>query len=94
MSDTNDTRRRTAMRRTMTLGPDDVLTINLPGLLAVRIDMIDRVIAVDGISGTYDGPGNWTVHDLHKKGLGDFHRLNDPATCSGIDCSPKEHVKP
>ncbi|OLT12209.1 hypothetical protein BJF79_22765 [Actinomadura sp. CNU-125] len=61
MTDPNDVRRRTAMRRTTSLAPDDIQTIALPGGVSVVVDMIDRTITVDGPT------AGWKVTDKRSK---------------------------
>lgn len=61
---------------------DGTLTIELPGLTAIRIDAKTRTIAIDGISGTAHelSPG-WFIADLRDGTYGDFHRLRPSDEC-------------
>lgn len=73
---------------------DGVVTIELPGLTAVRIDTNTRVIAVDftsGVSGDRFDPV-WQVHDLRDGTYGDFHRLTKPGDCADAACAKSEHL--
>jgi hypothetical protein len=75
----------------------DVLTVELPGLTAVRIAAEDRVIAIDGNSGATDGPTgqNWTVRDLRGGTYGDFHRLLPAGQCHDAACAASgQHASP
>lgn len=65
---------------------DGVLTIELPGLTAVRIDTTRRIVAVDGISGTGISGPEWTVADLRDGTYGGFHRLKHASACPDVDC--------
>lgn len=71
---------------------DDVMTIKLPGLTAVRIDTSRRVIAIDWISGTADCESpEWTLRDLRDGTFGDFHRLRPADECGHVGCAGSEH---
>ncbi len=74
---------------TLRIISEDVVTIELPGLIAVRIDIFRRVIAIDGISGSADGEplGPWAVHDLRDGIFGDFHRLRPAHQCGHAECA-------
>lgn len=66
-----------------------VITIELPGLTAVRIDTVNGLIAVDGISGTAapgEGWVDWNVINLQHGTYGDFHQLRPADECSDSDC--------
>ena len=67
-----------------------VITIELPGLAAVRIDTATRTVAVDGISGMVERGETcwpaWRVADLQHGTYGDFHRLRPAAECNDLDC--------
>ena len=80
----------------VTTNDEDLMTIELAGLTAVRIDRASRVIAIDNISGTGadDGPlgPEWTVRDLRDGTIGDFHRLRPASQCAFVDCAASEHV--
>lgn len=72
------------------------ITIELPGLAAVRIDTQHRQITVDNISGEprHDEPlaPDWKITDLRDGTYGDFHRLLAPRYCGDSDCIAKgEH---
>lgn len=73
---------------TTRISSGDVLTVELPALTAVRIDTRNRVIAVDGVSGTSDGPlgPDWTLRDLRDGTYGDFHRLLPASQCLDAAC--------
>ena len=62
------------------------LTIELPGLTAIRIDTARRLIAVDGISGSGTVGPWWSVADLRDGTYGDFHRLQPADQCNDADC--------
>jgi len=81
----------------------DVLTIEVPGLTAVRIDTRNRLIAIDGISGISGGTETggeslspeWAVRDLRDGTYGDFHRLKPAGQCNDPDCAKRgEHAGP
>jgi hypothetical protein len=73
---------------------DGVLTIEIPGLTAVRIDTGRRIVAVDGITGHGTIGPEWTVADLRDGTYGDFHRLGPADECPDRDCiRAGEHVK-
>lgn len=77
----------------------DTLTVEIPGLTAIRIDTEGRVIAVDGISGTpVSGEPlhpEWAVRDLRDGTYGDFHRLKPADQCNDSDCAKRgEHADP
>jgi hypothetical protein len=78
--------------------PDgDVLTVELPGLAAVRIDAATRTIAVDGISGSAEGPlgADWAISDLRFGTYGDFHRLLPAGQCHDTACAASgQHAPP
>lgn len=66
-----------------------VIDIKLPGLTAIRIDTVRRVIAVDSISGGSDRDDrlmtpDFVVVDLREEDsvFGDFHRLSPPDECN------------
>lgn len=65
--------------------PGQSMTIEIPGMTAIRIDAERRMIAIDCISGraSEDGPRDpeWTVHDLREGTYGDFHRLRPAGEC-------------
>ncbi|MGW5411858.1 hypothetical protein [Actinomadura geliboluensis] len=61
MTDPTHVRRQTANRRRITLGPDDVLTIDLPGPVALTVDMISQTIKVDGRADA------WKVTDRRRR---------------------------
>lgn len=61
MTDPNEVRRRTANRRRITLAPDDIITIELPGPAALTIDMISQTVTVDG------GDTAWKVTDRRRR---------------------------
>jgi hypothetical protein len=67
-----------------------VITIELPGLEAIRVDTTARTIAVDSISGigALDEPSSppWTVLDFRHGTYGDFHRLRPESECNDPDC--------
>jgi hypothetical protein len=67
-----------------------VITIELPGLTAIRIDTERRIVAADSISGTPTAdeplrPG-WRVLDLRDGTYGDFRRLRPAGECADADC--------
>lgn len=71
------------------------LTITLPGLTAVRIDVGRRLVAVDGLSGTGEdlGGAEWTVVDLRDGAYGDFHRLLPVDECFNSRCATSgQHI--
>ena len=71
---------------------DGILTIEVPGLTAVRIDTVHRLVAVDAISGTGMAGPAWTVVDLRGGTYGDFHRLRPAGDCFDAHCaSAGEH---
>lgn len=75
----------------------DILTIEVPGLTAIRIDTESRVLAIDGISGVTEGgplTSEWAVRDLRGGTYGDFHRLKPSGECSDASCARSEHVSP
>jgi hypothetical protein len=65
---------------------DGEVTIELPGLTAVRIDTERRLIAVDGISGSGKCAPEWSVADLRDGTYGGFHRLLPAGECIDVDC--------
>jgi hypothetical protein len=73
-----------------------VITIELPGLTALRIDTKHRLMALDGISGN-PAPDeavsvSWQLADLRDGIYGDFHRLLPADRCGDADCrSAGEH---
>lgn len=69
-----------------------VLTIALPGLTAVRIDIHHKVIAIDHISGEMDGTGEYVVHDLRAGTYGDFHQLQPADHCNDDECAAGQHI--
>ena len=74
-----------------------VLRIDLPGLTAVRIDTADRVLAIDGTSGSVEGSlaPDWAVLDLRDGTYGDFHRLQPVEQCMDSACiAAGEHIPP
>ncbi len=66
-----------------------MLTVELPGLAAVRIDAATRMIAVDGISGGAEAPfgADWALGDLRSGIYGDFHRLLPADQCLDAACA-------
>jgi hypothetical protein len=82
---------------TIQLKGDGILEIHLPGLTAICIDPVARVIAVDGISGSASHVAlspEWTVLDLRHGTYGDFHRLGPADECPDRDCiGAGEHVR-
>jgi hypothetical protein len=62
------------------------VTIELPGLTAVRIDTARRLIAVDGISGSEMVAPEWSIADLRDGTYGGFHRLLPAGECIDVDC--------
>lgn len=74
----------------------ETVTIELPGLTAIKIDAANRTIAIDGISGHVDeGPmgWEWPVQDLRDGIYGDFHRLAPSADCHDAACAESgQHV--
>jgi hypothetical protein len=80
------------------------VTVELPGLTAIRIETATRTIAIDNISGTTTRGEpclpEWTLHDLRNGTYGDFHRLKpagecfDPEGCrDAADTARREHVE-
>ena len=80
------------------IAPGETATIELPGLTALKIDAVNRTIAIDGISGHMDGGPlgwDWPVQDLRDGIYGDFHRLTPPADCFDAHCAGSgQHVGP
>lgn len=77
----------------------DTLTVEIPGLTAVRIDTEGRVVTIDNISGIFDSDEplspEWTLRDLRGGTYGDFHRLKAPEECFDPDCAKRgEHADP
>lgn len=68
---------------------DGELTITVPGLTAVRINVERRLIAVDCLSGTpeYPAGADWTVADLRDGTYGGFHRLKPAGECFDSACA-------
>jgi hypothetical protein len=69
---------------------DDVLVVELPGLIAIRISTASRQIAVDGMSGNAGDAGlgpEWQLLDLRDGIYGGFHRLVPADMCFDADCA-------
>ena len=70
---------------------DGTITVNLPGLIAIRIDTRTRTIAIDGISGEACRAEpllpEWFVADLRDGTYGGFHRLSPREECFDRDCA-------
>jgi hypothetical protein len=75
---------------TLKVSGDSKILIELPGLTAVVIDPVNRLIAVDGISGNMNATPldpEWSVRDLRDGTYGDFHRLRPAGDCLDASCA-------
>jgi prevent-host-death family protein len=75
------------------------ITIELPGLTAIRIDTAGRVVAIDCISGVANDAEplspEWLVRDLRDGTYGGFHRLKPADECFDTECAASgQHVDP
>jgi hypothetical protein len=71
-----------------------IVTIEVPGLAAVRIDTYRRMIAIDHVSGSAEGEPlspEWIVRDLRDGTWGDFHSLRPASACGHAECAASEH---